>query len=188
MFKIEHTVSRSPGGTKKLRNRGSSLKSSKPRKSPSAAKARQKGRASGNRIRAGTKQAGLIEILRRSMGATIQDLAKADRLAGPFRARRHLGRAEEKARHDGGVGEDRERRAALPLGGVAPDVFDKHPAVKLRHDGDGHGDPVVIAGSITMQPFSPKRLAGPFAITMCHCRNGRISSNRQECQFTLFLI
>ena len=44
---------------------------------PSAAKARQKGRASGNRIRAGTKQAGLIEILRRPMGATIQDLAIA---------------------------------------------------------------------------------------------------------------
>ena len=70
-------VSRSPGGTKKLHNRGSSLKSSKPRKSPSAAKARQKGRASGNRIRAGTKQAGLIEILRRPLGATIQDLAIA---------------------------------------------------------------------------------------------------------------
>ena len=68
-------VSRSPGGTKKLPNRGS--KSSKSRKSLSAAKARQKGRASGNRIRAGTKQAGLIEILRRPMGATIQDLAKA---------------------------------------------------------------------------------------------------------------
>ena len=70
-------VSRSPGGTKKLRNRGSSLKSSKPRKSPSAARVQQKGRASGNRIRAGTKQAGLIEILRRPMGATILDLAKA---------------------------------------------------------------------------------------------------------------
>jgi hypothetical protein len=70
-------VSRSPGSTKKLRNRGRSLKTSKPRKSPSAAKARQKAHAGGNRIRAGTKQAGLIEILRRPMGATIQDLAIA---------------------------------------------------------------------------------------------------------------
>jgi hypothetical protein len=36
----------------------------------------------------------------------------------------------------------------------------KHPAVKLRHDGDGHGDPVVIAASVPGQsaPASPGSL------------------------------
>jgi hypothetical protein len=134
-------------GTKKLRNRGSNPKSSKPRKSPPAAKPRQKGHASRNRIRAGTKQAGLIEILRRPMGHH-PGPGNRHGLAGPFRARRHLGRAEEEARHDGGVGEERKRRAALPLGGVATRMSKtKHAVGRSRHDGDGHGDPVVVAAS-----------------------------------------
>jgi len=78
-------------------------------------------------------------------------------LASPFRARRYLGRAEKEARHDGGVGEKRERRAALPFGGLATRMSKtKQLAVKLRHEGDGHGDPVVIAASAPGRSAPPR--------------------------------
>ena len=56
--------------------------------------------------------------------------------------------------------EERERRAALPLGGVAVQMSKtKQPAVN-QHDGDGHGDPVVIAASMPGRsaPASPGSL------------------------------
>jgi hypothetical protein len=59
------------------------------------------------KVRAGTKQALLIEMLRRAEGTTIDEVMAATGWQGAHRPRRHGGRAQEEAGAGGDVGEGR---------------------------------------------------------------------------------
>ena len=66
------------------------------------------------RVRQGTKQAALVEMLRRPEGATIAEIVAATGWQPHTRARRLRRGVEEAARAGGHVGKGRRRRAGLP--------------------------------------------------------------------------
>ena len=84
--------------------------------------------------RAGTKQALMIDLLKRPEGATVEQIAAGHRLAAPHHPRRHLRRAQEKARpHRRGHAHPRSRPEQNRRQGQQHGLPDRRLTFPLAH-------------------------------------------------------